>query len=1399
MGRWHRAFLCLLPAIAGLPSTAGWAQEVEVRKLEGLGGIRADTDTTDVFINDSFEASDAISKARRLARAERWVEAAELLQQASDTVGDKLVRISQGYYVGLREHVSDLIAEWPQEGIAAYRALNEREIVAALAEVSSSRSVDEYLVLFNRYFCTSAAAELAEGIAQLAIEAGDFALAEHVYRRVLEAHPDATEHRPRYEAMLVLLRTMHGDGAAAVSDADARLKIRWMGQDRTIGEVLRGWEESFRPSVERFSALNWPVFAGDEGRNRPATTGVDELGLLWRFKGSMRPRAEQDAGLFDRPLRGPRDRSRDLTIHPVVSGNLVYVQRYREVIALHRNTGVVAWRYRADDSMATDLPDIEEPTAGWNSATVHDGRLYVALPGDVVPYYGYESAQTPPELLCLDADTGRLIWPKDRQAAADRFPEISFDSAPLVRQGRLYIVGRRRRSFGFEDCYLFRFNATTGALDFKTHLGSASTGTFGSRQVTMAVAAMHGDTVFVCTNLGTIAAVSAPSGAVRWLRRYAREVGDDWNDLDWGGRRVDPWAFNPVIRVADDTIVCLPTDGAHVLVLAEDDGRLLRAIPVNEFGDIETLLGVREGLLCGVGKEAACYDLAAGSLRWSAPFPMGTNVFGRGVWADERLLVPTRDGLSIFGVADGERTDLPWDTGGQGGNLLAMPDQLLVAGPRLISAYVRKAELWNTLRERMAAAPADPLPALELAEVALQGGELTEAVQVLDEAVRRAGAFADPLEPALKRRFFDDVLMFVDVFSSEAALEAEILDKLFTYASQCPPDRAAHLDYRFRFGGLFEERDQPDRALRLYQQILRDRSLREDRGDAAAGGPEPGGVRAQERIARLIELRGRVVYAPFETEARRWLESGRAAEDETALGQVVAVFPNSTAAPQALEALAESAVRSGRLEEAATCFARAYHRYPKQVDRPALLRKIADAYEQAGQPERAYRWLTKAARHHPSSRFEHEGRLVSFADYRARLSHVSAKVEPSRPRLALPLANRFVRDLEGPIRLLLPWFGDKPGGDWSRYFVAATGGIRSFDARTNAETWEKPVPARHPPDLLVATPDVAVFANKYEVFGVDMETGARRWSNGEYPAGLDAVIADWEDDQRYRAHVFQGDRLISVRDDGLVTCIKVNDGRVIWSQTHRPIPGGRVRLTDRYLVYSVAQGAGSAVQVIDAATGDWLQTVTIDEPRSIEDLLVTIDGQLVIVTSRSLSGYDLETASRRWHVVLDGYVRPAALIFDLDAVYLSDDGRQVQKLSLEDGSTLWRSEDVVRPGDENPTATLHGDNLIVSTSSSIGALDVVNGMILWQGVTSERPRLSERTITQSYVLALDMPEEPPEADGTAYFFDHRNASGVIPRNGGTLNLGRLEEVKAVLVSDGALLIQTGSTIHGWTE
>ena len=242
---------------------------------------RADVDNPEVYLNDSFEASDALAKAAVFVGRGRWTEAAEVLQRAIDGAGDKLVRVAGGSYTGIQQHIADLIARWPRAGITEYRNQFERDIEAALAGASDSRSVDDLLPLFERYFCTVAAAKLADTIGQLAIESGDLGLAEQTYRRVLDRHPDASTYAPRYRAMLTLLAAMRGDAAAVTEDGD--VKIRWMGQDRAIREVVAEIGKGFAGLKEPSPPNRWPIFGGDAARNRTGVCGVDDPGLLWRF------------------------------------------------------------------------------------------------------------------------------------------------------------------------------------------------------------------------------------------------------------------------------------------------------------------------------------------------------------------------------------------------------------------------------------------------------------------------------------------------------------------------------------------------------------------------------------------------------------------------------------------------------------------------------------------------------------------------------------------------------------------------------------------------------------------------------------------------------------------------------------------------------------------------------------------------------------------------------------------------------------------------------------------------------------------------------------------------------------------------------------------------------------
>lgn len=115
------------------------------------------------------------------------------------------------------------------------------------------------------------------------------------------------------------------------------------------------------------------------------------------------------------------------------------------------------------------------------------------------------------------------------------------------------------------------------------------------------------------------------------------------------------------------------------------------------------------------------------------------------------------------------------------------------------------------------------------------------------------------------------------------------------------------------------------------------------------------------------------------------------------------------------------------------------------------------------------------------------------------------------------------------------------------------------------------------------------------------------------------------------------------------------------------------------------------------------------------------------------------------------------------------------------------------------TVTLHEGSLIVCTLYSCSALDEVTGLTLWHGTVPDDPNFVHRLLTSAYAVAVDVSDQVDGEDSVAFFYDHRNASGVIPSIGGVRNLGKLEDIRALLAVDGGLLVQTGSTILSWTH
>ena len=1388
----RRLSACIALFLAG--TAAGNPHADQPRADEAGGAVvddRAggDVDKASIYLNDSFEAMDAFVSASALARQRNWFDSSEVIRRVLRQHKSKLIEIEPTFYTSVPQRFRALMSDWPAEGIAAYQSLVGAEFDEQLERLGESASLDELLSVLDGYYNARGSEDLIDRAGELALEAGAFALAARCYQDASRHHFARDRHGARWQAMATIARQFRSPSTALPDGVAADFTLPWKGRDTSLESILADIRVNFAAASE-LGSLHWPVFGGRPSRFQQTHTRVTELGLLWRVDLTSRPQLQPSPTRFEEDVAP--DHLGRMGIEPVVASGLVLVQLLRDVVAFNLNTGAEVWRFKADLASGQESDDLDDFPTGWYSVTVASGRVFAAIPGDTAPYYGYESARSIAELVCLDLETGQLVWRSSRLNLGDEYSELSFDSSPLVVSNRVYVVGRRRRSFGFEDCYLHAFDATNGVPLFRSHIGSASTGSFGSQRATVSVPGMRGDSVFVSTNLGTIAAVSAHTGAVRWLRLYDRLEDGRTKGGGWSSGRVRPWEFNPAM-ITQGRIFCLPIDSEDLLILDEETGSIVRRVSLESLSNMRTIIGVKGDVLCGTGDEVVCYDHVDDAMLWSSPIPRSDPVAGRGCWNNDVLMVPTGSGVHRIKVSDGSMQSLAWPPEGTGGNILALPDRFMVAGGQQISQYVQKDEIWSSVRSRMFASPNDPAPALDLAEVAFGSGEFKQAIEALSEAVDRLDRDNEIATDEHRARVFTDALVFAEKLAARNALTVETADELLQYAAMFAISEHDHVRYRVKFASVFADLAVPIRSVDLWQQVLLDATLRASRFADLGLGQRTAGAAAEEAIDRFIQAHGDEVYGPHERTAARQFAAARDVGDISTLTRLANAYPNSSSASRAILLTAQLNSQSGDNASAMSAYRLAYHRYGNQIDRAEVMLQLADGCRALGRMEEGYHWLTRAGREFPTRLVEYRGQRLTLTDYRNRLHDTT--YAPSRPTLVLPFHHGFVRDIREGDQLLEPEFRSNPRCDWSRYFVRTADGVKAYHGSANREAWKAVVPFADPPGLLIDTRDVSVFATRTQLTGISPR-GERLWTIGDVPSAN--PLEDWESVDLMRVYDIRRDRILASQGDR-VFLLDLDDGRVLWDSRALPRPGRRGVISRRWVAFDTTRGGDSALYILDVESGEMAGVINTSEAWAVEDLIMTYDDRLVLCTSRSLTAYDVEQTEPVWQVSLDGQLELDTVLRDVDGIYLSDDGRRMKKFSVYDGTLQWTSPRILPRIQQAVRADFLDGNIVMSSTKGIGALDPITKLPLWSSTNPADPRFRFRGVSDRFIVALHLPNEMESADSSVYFFDYHNGSGQIPTIGGEINLGSLEDVRVVTLANNALIIQSESTIFGWTH
>ena len=344
-------------------------------------------------------------------------------------------------------------------------------------------------------------------------------------------------------------------------------------------------------------------------------------------------------------------------------------------------------------------------------------------------------------LRAVDARTGALRWEVGRwrkpgAAAAPgpaEYDDAFFLGAPLPVGGRLFALTERH-----QELNLLCIDADTGALIWSQKL--AATGEdlkYDPARRMQPVHLAYADGVLICpTNVGAVVAVDPLSHNLLWASIY-HERKD--NPQDGGLPAYSPDAYESQWRgcapiIHGDRVVFTAPDGGPVCCLNLRDGS--RIWSASRSDDDLYVAGVFDDKAGGdkvliVGKTSCrALNLDKGEEIWARPVVTGTPS-GVGAASGGLYLLPLRNG-NVFRI-DVARPYLSTPIEGQPdappGNLLFHDGDLWSQSPTAVTAYPRLSRKLEQAEERVAKNPRDPAARIDRGRLLYSSGDPARAVQ----------------------------------------------------------------------------------------------------------------------------------------------------------------------------------------------------------------------------------------------------------------------------------------------------------------------------------------------------------------------------------------------------------------------------------------------------------------------------------------------------------------------------------------------------------------------------------------------------------------------------------------------------------------------------------------------
>jgi outer membrane protein assembly factor BamB/tetratricopeptide (TPR) repeat protein len=882
---------------------------------------------------------------------------------------------------------------------------------------------------------------------------------------------------------------------------------------------------------------------------------------------------------------------------------------------------------------------------------------------------------------------GRLDWIvgwAGKSTGGDAFlNECTFLSPPTYvslptrpEEGKLYATVLKGESFT-----LVCLDAATGRLIFKSQIAQTpvvngaryNPALFTWVDTPMSPPAVAEDRVFVSTNAGVTAAFDAQTGQPIWAYQYGNEAANP--DVIIRGRyrsinQSKRWGVNPMI-VSDGVVIAMPTDADEVMGFSAADGTLLWRRARNHH-----LAFVDAGRICLAGKGVSVLRISDGKELWQngamecAADPLTTT---------NSLLLIEKGYLWRISLDDYAVSNQRLQADGLLGNLLSVDGKLIAANALGLCAYYDYDQTYASLSEKMKNATV-----ARRIDLLQQRAELSFATARYEQVLKdytAAGELAETLPGGVEKQFLQAGLRqhryrtFIALGNREKDTGKALAWFQQAKALARTRQQQGHMLIRiarvYERGGRFAEAVETARA--LYEQFPEEklynvdisstvnprRLFRQDEPTRA------GTVWAYQFIRRLIQIHGRDVYAKFDAQAARALQQARRENTPEAYLAISKRWPLSQYADDAMFAAAEAYYTLAKTAEDPARADEELRRCEEQLTDlacrkdnpryPSVLVALMMIHTNTGQDTKVRNLRTELDALPVDT-------PIAFADIHGPLEKVlrnldkkaasatTSVTESSKMYIRPPLKRIFT--LEGNENVLGRILYDQ---NFQPVRLGSVVLVQREDQTLLVDTASSSgrsvlrgvvltqTPKRYWPNVftgLSKDKKTVVVANDWTVsaFGVD---ASRRWTR------------KWRDfDRRINAQRVVGigeDLVVACTQHGIVTALRVNDGKVAWeakintghvsrsrNRWHRPemFPGrwltGPLQADASYHAHPVSwpiigggwvaflyQG-GREMSVFSARSGKLLYHARNENPGSLCARIIS-DGQLATLSNRVLS------------------------------------------------------------------------------------------------------------------------------------------------------------------------------------